>query len=148
MTKKRIAQFIALGQVLVALPLYGIYTAPLRFFVAVGYWAPMNMLTNVLGIVFLVLPLLALYGVSTDRTYGYWSLGLFPVVALAFGVTAIPLVNYLYGTDMMLNTVFIIVINVVVILAAIWLYRSGGLRSDRPLNLNDGKNTPPGYRNR
>jgi hypothetical protein len=143
MKKKRISQLIALGEVIVALPLYGIYTAPVRFFGAIGYWAPMNILTNVLSVVFLVLPLLALYGISKDRSYGYWSLGLFPVVAFVFGVTAIPFVKYLYGSDVMLNTVFIVLINVLVTAAAIWLYYSGGLRSNQSLNLTGAKNAPP-----
>ena len=143
MNKKRIAQLIAIGQVLVALPLYGIYTAPIRFFGAIGYWDPMNILTNVLSVVFVALPLLALHGVSKDRRYGYWSLGLFPVVAFVFGVTAIPFVKYLYGSDVMLNTVFIVATNVVVTFATIWLYRSGGLRSNQSLNLKGAKNAPP-----
>ncbi|MCU7807309.1 MAG: hypothetical protein KZQ73_05495 [Candidatus Thiodiazotropha sp. (ex Semelilucina semeliformis)] len=138
MNKKRIAQLISFGEVLVALPLYGIYTAPIRYFGAIGYWTPMNILTNVLSVVFLVLPLLALYGVSKDRSYGYWSLGLFPVVAFVFGVTAIPFVKYLYGNDVMLNTVFIVLINVLVTAAAIWLYYSDGLRSG-----NTGQSEPP-----
>lgn len=142
MKKKRIAQFIALGEVLVALPLYGIYTAPIRFFGVsdIGYWAPINIVTYVLCVVFVVLPLLALYGISKDRSYGYWSLALFPVVAFVFGVTAIPFVKHLYGSNAMLNTVFIVLINVVVTSAAIWLYRSGGLRSNQSLNLTGAKN--------
>jgi len=143
MKKKRIAQLIALGEVLVAMPLYGIYTAPIRFFGSIGYWAPMNILANVLSVVFVVLPLLALYGISKDRSYGYWSLGLFPVVAFLSGVTAIPFVKYLYGNDAMLNTVFIVLINVVVTSAAIWLYRSGGLRSNQSFNLTGAKSAPP-----
>lgn len=141
MRKKRIAQLIALGEVIVALPLYGIYTAPIRLFGATGYWAPMNLFTNALGVVFLVLPLLALYGVSKARNYGYWCLGLFPVVASVFGVTAIPFVKYLYGSDVTLNTVFIVLINVLVTAAAVWLYHSGGLGSNPSLNLRGEKNT-------
>lgn len=133
MKQKQIAQLVAFGEVLTALPLYGIYTAPFRFFGAIGYWVPMNILTNVLSIVFVVLPLLAMYGVSKNKGYGYLSLGLFPVVAFVFGVTAIPFVRYLYGSNVMLNTVFIALINIVVIAAAMWLYRSGGLRSNKRL---------------
>lgn len=143
MKKKRIGQLFALGEILVALPLYGIYTAPIRFFGAIGYWAPMSIFTNVLSIVFLVLPLLALYGISKNRTYGYWSLGLFPVVSFVFGVTAIPFVKYLYSSDVMLNAVFIVLINVLVTATAIWLYISGGSRSNQSLNLTGAKNAPP-----
>ena len=128
MRRRRIAQTLALGEMLVALPLYDIYTGPFQFFGMTGYWAPMNQLANLLSIVFVILPLLALYGVSKERTYGYWSLGLFPVVALVFGITALPLVKYLYGSKVTLNTVCIVIINLAVTTAALWLYRSRGLR--------------------
>jgi hypothetical protein len=84
----------------------------------------MAIFTNILSLVFVVLPFLALYGVSKHRRYGYWSLGLVPLVASVFGVTAIPFVKYLYGSNVMLNTVFIVTINIAVIFASIWLYRS------------------------
>ncbi|HRQ58216.1 MAG TPA: hypothetical protein PLN31_12415 [Azoarcus taiwanensis] len=124
MDRKRIALLLAFCEALVAVPLYGIYTAPVQLFGATEYWSPMTLMLNTLSVVFLILPLAALYGVFRNQRYGYWCLGLFPLVALVFGVTAIPFVKHLYGSAVLLNSVFIIVINTGVCLAAVWLYRT------------------------
>lgn len=122
-SRRTIALLLAGCQAIVAVPLHGIYTASIRFFGATGYWSLTSLLLNALSIVFVVLPFLALYGIFRNERYGYWCLGLFPLVALVFGVTAIPLVKHIYGSDVMLNSIFIICINVIVSCAAFWLCR-------------------------
>jgi len=140
---KRIAQIVAIGELIVAVPLFGVYTAPFRFIGAVGYWAPEAILTNILSIVFVVLPFVALYGVSKGWIIGYWAMGVFPIVAFAFGITAIPFVKYLYGSDVMVNSYIIGGANIVVVLSAVWLYKAGGLRSNQSLKSGTPHNGAP-----
>ena len=90
-------------------------------------------LRDILSIVFLVLPFVALYGVSKDQRIGYWALGLFPIVAFVFGVTAIPFVKFFYGTNVMVNSYLIGAVNIAVVISAVWLYKAGGLRSNQSL---------------
>jgi FlaA1/EpsC-like NDP-sugar epimerase len=123
-SRRTIALLLAGCQAIVAVPLHGIYTSPMRFFGATGYWSPMSLLLSVLSVAFVVLPLLALHGVFRDRPHGYWCLSLFPLVALVVGVKAIPFVKHLYGSKVMLNTAFIIMINIGMSGAALWLYRN------------------------
>ncbi len=132
MSTRHIAQVIAIAELLVAVPLYEIYRTPFRFLGAASYWTTVAVLTNLASLAFIALPFIALFGVSTNRSVGYWALALFPLIALVFGVTAVPFVKHLYGTDVVVNSYSIIAVNLSVFVATVWLYLASGLRSPRP----------------
>ena len=126
MKYKLIAQIIAVSELITAVPLYAIYTAPFRFFGAAAYWTPMGILANILSVMFIVLPFIALYGISKELKIGYLAIGLFPIVSYVFGVTAIPFVKHLYGSEVRLNSYIIIALNILVVVVTVWLYRNQG----------------------
>jgi len=129
----RIAIIIGTLELVAAIPLYGIYTAPIRFYGAIGYWEPMAVLTNILSLVFVLLPFAAVFALIKRKPVGYLWLALFPIVAFVFGVTAIPFVKYLYGTDIQFNTMIIGVINTLVVISVAWVFFANKKRSNQAI---------------
>ena len=120
----RLSQYVAIGELAVALPLYGIYLLPFRA-AADGSQETFPIAMAVLSVAFLLLPIIALAGVSRAAWWGYLAMGLFPAVAgVVFGVTAMPLVQYLYGFAPQFATVYIAIINAGVSVLSAYLYRA------------------------
>lgn len=138
MDKKKIALVIAILELLSALPFYGIYTMVIRFYGATNYWTPLLIGTSLLGLAFLVLPLLAVIGLWKDWRSSYLWMGLYPVVAFLFGVVPVPFANYLYTDNSALNTVFIGIANLCVVILAIWLFLQTRASSNNSLRPTEG----------
>jgi hypothetical protein len=124
MTKERVAFGLAVLELFSALPLYGIYTSPIRFYGADNFWSLISLAGNGLSVLFLLFPVLAVIGFMRRwRTRFLW-LGLYPVVAFLFGVVPIPFATHLYTADKMLNTYFIAAIDILWVGIVAWLYWS------------------------
>lgn len=120
----RLSQYVAIGELAVALPLYGIYLLPFRA-AADGSQETIPVLMAALCVAFLLLPIIALAGVSRPAWWGYLAMGLFPAVAgVVFGVTAMPLVQYLYGLAPQFTAVYVAIINAGVSVLSAYLYRA------------------------
>lgn len=87
-----------------------------------------QMISAMLSVFLLLLPVSGLYLVYRNRRLGYLLFAAFPLLSIIFGITAFPFVNYFYGKDVMLNSLFIAVINALVCAFAFWLFVSA--RSD------------------
>ena len=109
-------------ELLAALLAYGVWTMPFRHFGLLGSDHPLVIATGLLAVLFLVLPLIGLWGMFKKKRSGYLALAAFPIVAFTFGVTAVPFVKHFYGAPSQANTVIIAVINILVVVAALWLF--------------------------
>ena len=143
MNIKRIAIIFAAIELVTALTKYGIYTMPIRFYGMEGYWSLPSLGTNLLGILFLALPITAIISLLKGKNIGFLWMGLFPIVAFVFGVVPIPFANYLYSSNVNINTVFIAIINILAVTISLWLYRSMKVRSNKKFNMDSGADAPP-----
>ena len=121
--KNHTGKVLAIIYILVALPLYGIYTQAYTFYGSHDYWNNWKILIYILSIAFIVLPAHALYAVLCEKKSAFISLILFPVVATIFGVIVIPFFRYFVG-EMMINSIALIVVNMLIMIIAIHAWRS------------------------
>ncbi len=112
-----------------ALSKFGIYTWPFRTFGQDGYYHPAMVGTNLLSILFLVGPLLAVYFYRKKSNACYFWLASFAVPAIMFGVIPIPFANHLYTSNIQLNTVFIAIIDIGFVILCWRLYRVNKARN-------------------
>ena len=127
----RIALALAILELLSAVPLYGIYTMPVAFFNTEGYWRPLTVGLNVLGVFFLLLPILAVLGLLRGWRSSFLWMGLFPVAAWVFGAVPIPFAKQLFYTaDVVFNSYLITAIDGLAIAITYILYRSILTRSN------------------
>ena len=108
---------------LTALSKYEIYTWPLRAFGGQGFYHPAMIGANLLSILFLAGPLLALYFYLRKSNACYFWLASFSVPAFIFGVVPIPFENYLYTSSVHINTVFIALLDIALVVLCWCLYR-------------------------
>ncbi|MFK7963850.1 MAG: hypothetical protein AB8C46_07775 [Burkholderiaceae bacterium] len=125
----RLSQYVAIAELAVALPKFDIYLLPLRQ----GTSHPPDehaLLMAAACFAFLLLPIIALAGLSRQTWWGYLALGLFPILAgLVFGVIAVPLVQYFVGFVPEWASWFVVIINGALAIFCVSLYRtekSGG----------------------
>ena len=109
------------------------YTFPFRTLGSEYFWSMEILAGNVLGILFLLLPILAFVGFLRHWRSAYVWLGLSPVVFFLFGSVPIPLAGYFYSNNQELNTIIIAAVDIAAVLAVVWLYRSAKTRSNQSL---------------
>ena len=122
MTTRNVAILLAILELLSALPLYSIYTSPIRFYGLVGYWSAPSLAGNILAVLFLLIPALAVIGQLRKWKTAFIWLGLYPFVAFMFGVVPIPFATHLYTADKALNTYFIAGVDILWVGITVWLY--------------------------
>ena len=129
MIKNRKSGFI-LGvlELLAALQVWRLWSMALGASAADGLNQLVQMISAMLSVLLLLLPVGGLYLVYRNRRWGYLLFAAFPLLSIIFGITAFPFVDYFYGKDVMLNSLFIAVINALVCALAFWLFVSA--RSD------------------
>jgi len=141
---KRISMILAALELITAVSIYQIYTLPFRIYGGDNYWSLPILGTNILSLLFLLIPILAFILILKNKAVGFLFLGLFPVVAYIFGVIPIPFANYLYTSNPELNTIFITIIDIMAIILALWLYLSIKKRSNKVSNRIGAQSAPPG----
>ena len=82
------------------------------------------------SLLFVSLPLLAWFSIYKNKKIGFFLLALFPLLALFFGITVIPGVEYLYGRDEMVRVMGESVINSLVSMLGFWFLVSANTSSD------------------
>ena len=121
MDARRLIIGVSVLEAVTALSYPAIYVLPFRVFGTVGYWAPISLATNVLALMFLLLPLLGLAGVLKGWRLTVIALGLWPAVAFVFGVIPLPFGHLLYTENPAANTVVIAVADLLLLAAVAWL---------------------------
>ena len=118
----KIGIVLGLLQVTVVILTPGVWISPFTSWGSEGYWEIEIVILNVLGLIFLLLPIIGLTLTLKGNRKGYLALAIFPIVSYAFGVTALPLIRHLYGSDIILNAVLIAIINFAVLAGALLLF--------------------------
>jgi len=77
-----------------------------------------------LSAILMLLPVIGLLLIYRNSRSGYLLLAAFPLLSIIFGITAFPFVSYFYGKDVMLNSLFVAIINALVCAFAFWLFVS------------------------
>ncbi|WP_455212554.1 hypothetical protein [Kaarinaea lacus] len=111
-------------ELLAAFQVWRLWSTALGSSAADGLNQLIQMITAMLSVLLLLLPIGGLYVVYRNRRWGYLLFAAFPLLSIIFGITAFPFVNYFYGKDVMLNSLFIAVINALVCAFAFWLFVS------------------------
>ena len=142
MDKSRAPFYCSCLVLVAALLRWPTWTFPFRSLGADNYWSIDVLATNILTFSFVVFPILAFIGFLRGWRFSYLWLGLSPLVFFLFGSVPIPFAGYFYGENHEFNTAFIATINIVAVLAVIWLYRSEKARSNNALKRDGEKRRP------
>lgn len=121
-TTSRITRIAIIVPLVSAITTYEIYTMPFRYFGTDNYWHPAILAGNILAILFLLSPLLALFFYKKKSNACYFWLGFFALPAFAFGATPIPFLDHLYSNDHVQNTIVIASINIIYVCGVCYLY--------------------------
>ncbi|WP_455366826.1 hypothetical protein [Kaarinaea lacus] len=111
-------------ELLAAFQAWRIWTAAFDSATVNGFNQWLQTITALLSVVLLLIPITGLYLVYVNKRGGYLLFAAFPLLSIIFGITAMPFVSYFYGKDVMLNSLFIAVINALVCACAFWLFVS------------------------
>lgn len=117
----RLAQLLALSELVSALLLPGAYTFPFRYGLRADNWyEPALLLGNALGLLFVVVPAVTLVGLLRGRLLALWGLYLSPLLSFFLGVSAFPLIAHAVpaGNE---RTALLVVTNATAIVIAVAL---------------------------
>jgi hypothetical protein len=120
MTSKAVMRVLLCLVLMTALPKYEIYTFP---FLNMQNVSIIVLLIYSMNILFILAPLLALYMHVKAIRFQYVWLGIFAIPAFLFGVMPIPFATYLYSDNHFINTIFIGIFNVVLIVVSGFLFK-------------------------
>jgi hypothetical protein len=110
-------------QLIVVLLAYSIWTTHITLLIDPNVRATaIGLFFIILSIAFLITPIVGLIALFYRKRWGHLCLAGFPIIAFTFGVTAVPFLKYLYGTDAYSNSIIILIVNSVMAAACIWLY--------------------------
>lgn len=118
----RITQIAITLSLVSAITAYEIYTMPFRTFGNDGYFHPAVFAGEILAILFLLSPLLALFFYKKKSNACYFWLGFFSLPALLFGATPIPFLDHLYSNNHVQNAIVIASINIIYVCGVCYLY--------------------------
>jgi hypothetical protein len=115
-------------ELLAAFEVARIWTNSLETSTADQFIQVIEYISVILNVILMVLPVIGLLLVFRNRRGGYLMFAAFPLLSIIFGITAFPFVSYFYGKDVMLNSLFIAIINALVCAFAFWLFVSARSR--------------------
>lgn len=107
----RIAQGLAVLQLLTAIVLHGVYTSQWARLTTDRVLPLVDLAVSIAAVLFFLLPITAVFGLLRHRRWGFYPLILFPLVAIVFGTIPIPFASLLYSSDVELMSKVIVVIN-------------------------------------
>ena len=116
-----LARALAVASLLAAVFSHGVYT----FYVLHGVQPlhnAMHVATLLAALAFIAAPLLAVIGLFRGKIWGFYALGVFPLVAFAFGISAFPLIGHLFPAGAS-RSLAIGLVNGVILVSITWLWR-------------------------
>ncbi|MGD8570694.1 MAG: hypothetical protein PVJ39_21590 [Gammaproteobacteria bacterium] len=124
MRNKKAGYGLGAVELLAAIQMWAVWLAPFGVTKSAETGHPLQSVLAVLSLLLVVLPLLGLWIVHRNRRWGFLLFAGFPLVSIIYGVTALPFISYLYGKDVMLNSLFIALVNALVCALAFWFFVS------------------------
>ena len=115
-----LARALAVASFLAAAISHGVYT----FYVQHGVQLlgnALQVLTLLAALTLFAAPLLAAIGLFRGKIWGFYALGVFPVAAFTFGVSAIPLIGQLFPVGAP-RSIAVGLINGAFLVSAVWLW--------------------------
>ena len=111
----RTAQVLAVLQLLTALALHGVYTNPwIRVSVSQGP-SLLDAAMIFAALLFIVLPIAAVVGLVRNNRWGFYPLIVFPLTAIVFGTIPVPYASHFFSSNIQLNSVIIVVVDVALV---------------------------------
>lgn len=125
MDYRKIALIFMLVELVTALTKYGVYTWPFKMLFGDAYvdWSAVQILVTTNQIMFLLLPFMAVVLFLKKSKFAYLYAALFPLSAFIFGIVPIPFANYLYSSNVHINSIFIAIVDLGAVYLVWWLYK-------------------------
>jgi hypothetical protein len=117
---------------LAAAQMWTLWIAPFQFAGLESVGHPLQLILGLISLLLVILPVLGLWTIHQNRRWGFLLFAAFPLVSIIYGVTALPFVSYLYGKDVMLNSLLIAIVNALVCALAFWFFVSARPGYDAP----------------
>ena len=124
----RIAQVLAVLQLLTVIALHGVYTSQWGRLTADQVMPLVDRAVLVAALLFILLPIAAVIGLFRYRRWGFYPLILFPLVAIVFGTIPIPFASMFFSSDVQFTSKVIVVVNSIFVIVGVAL-----LRYSRPI---------------
>ena len=119
----RIAQALAVLQLLTAITLHGVYTSLWGRMTTDQIVPLLDIEVSVAAILFILLPIAAVIGLFRYRHWGFYPLILFPLVAIVFGTIPIPFASFSFSSDIQFTSKVIVVIDLILVIVGVALLR-------------------------
>ncbi len=124
----RIAKVLAILQILKALELHGAYTIHWARLTSDQAMSLADWAVAFASLLFLVLPIAAVYGLFRNQQWGFYPLIAFPIVAAVFGAIPIPFLAHFYSSDVVFMSKIVIVVDLVFVGIGVLLFRDARAR--------------------
>ena len=124
----RIAKVLAILQILKALELHGAYTIQWARLTSDQAMSLADLAVAFASLLFLVLPIAAVYGLFRNQQWGFYPLIAFPIVAAVFGAIPIPFLAHFYSSDVVFMSKIVIVVDLVFVGIGVLLFRDARAR--------------------
>ena len=119
----RIAQVLAILQLLTAIALHGVYTSQWWPSASDQVATLLDWAVFVAAILFILLPISAVLGLLRYRRWGFYPLIAFPLVAMVFGTIPVPFASLLFTSNIELMSVLIVAVDLFLVAVGIGLLR-------------------------
>jgi hypothetical protein len=117
----RIALVLAVLQLMASIALYGVYWAPWSWFEVVGQSTLNNSLMFLASLLFIALPVAAVFGILRNSRLGLIALSIYPAVAWMFGAIPVPFASAFFTEDIGFNSLIITIVDGLAILLGVVL---------------------------
>ena len=124
MRNKKSGYILSILEILALIQAYKIWSAPFTIPVEGSFSRIVQISTEGISTLLLLLPLAALFFISKNKRWAYVLLAAFPLLCIFFGITAFPGVSYFYGDHHKLNSLLTAFTNAFVCAGAFWLFVS------------------------
>ena len=131
-TTWHIARVLAALQLLKALELHGAYTFQWARLTSGQSMSLAEWAIAFAALLFLILPIAAVFGLFRNKQWGFYPLIAFPAVAAVFGAIPIPFLANLYSTDVASMSGVIVAVNLVFVgVGVLLLWKSGATAAEQ-----------------
>ena len=124
----RIAQVLAVLQLVKALELHGVYTFELIRFTSDQPMSLFDWAISFASVLFFLLPIATVIRLFRHSLWGFFPLIIFPIVATIFGAIPVPFSTYLYSSDVHFMSKVIIAVNLVFVGIGVLLFKDSRAR--------------------
>jgi hypothetical protein len=136
MRNKLSGYILAVLELLALIQASNLWLAPFTHAATDSFSQVLQIVTGILSVILVMLPIAGIFFVYREKRWGFILLASFPLFCIIFGITALPIVSYFYGSHVKLNSLFTAFTNALVCAAAFWFFVSARANFRKPSSID------------